>query len=369
MSKQLQETITDAVRALAEGRGASLHDVALQPELMSLGCVVAEASDHGRTTPGLDIVAGVVVLFLEEAANTLAENPAATTRPNRAAAARAALALEPGTQGKPLRGVPKKPGRTSAIAERLNYSSAGLFKPRQDGRNEFDTLIDDIAEQLTRREVAYRVSEQRLAQQARRPPLESAMRVDWLARFECYYRIWTAISGLDGDLKQGLARVRAENADEAHYFTRKSLYYHARFLYELALYQREGGGLWVLPDPAAEQLVADAVWMIRKPTPLSEVDESMLRLATAEWTELATFFQETHHDAALRRIATMWQEWMHSCACDLDSPNEDCAVHQCLHWTNAFISTLDAQWDVLADWYQVTRPESAVVRSKGVGQG
>jgi hypothetical protein len=218
-----------------------------------------------------------------------------------------------------------------------------------------------MAEHLTRREVAYRVSEQRLAQQARRPPLESAVRVDWLPRFEDYFRIWHHITALTGDLKAGLAQLRADTLDEVDYFARKSLYYYAGFINEVQRFIRERGGLWVLPDPAAEQLVADATWMVCQPTPLNEIDESMLRLAIAEWGETATFIQATHRDAALKRIAASWGEWLCSCACESqDKPMEDCQVHQCIHWGSTFMSTLEAQWDALADWYEVTRPGSVV---------
>lgn len=361
MSKQLQEAITEAVRALAEGHGASLDGIAVQAELMSLGCVVVEASDQGRIAPTLDVTAGVVALFLEEAANSLEEHPHTGTEPNRAAAARAALGVEPGTQGKPLRGRRGQPGRAGAIARWLAYEPASLFKPRQDGRSAFDALIEDMAEHLARREVAYRISEQRLAQQARRAPLESAMRVDWLTRFEDYYRIWSCVAGLRNDLTVGVAHLRTGTPAEADYFIRKSLYYHARFLRELERFVREHGGLWVLPDAQAEQLIADATWMIRKPTPLTEIDESMLRLAIAEWDEIASFVQATNGDAALRRITTSWAEWVRSCPCgDLDDPVEECGVHQCMHWASAFTSTLEAQWDSLADWYKVGRPQSVV---------
>jgi hypothetical protein len=361
MSKQLQTAIIDAVHALAEDQGATIAAVASHADLMALGCVVAEASDHGRTTPPLDVVAGVVVLFLEEAADSLEEHPHAGTEPNRAAAARAALGLEPGTQGRPLRGRRGQTGRVGTIARWLAYEPASLFKPRQDGRSPFDTLTLDIGEHLLRREVAFRVGEQHLAQRARRPPLESAMHVDWLPRFERYYRIWSYISGLRNDLAVGLTHLHSGTSTEADSYVRKSLYYHACFLAELEAFTRERGGLWVLPDPKAEQTVADAAWMIRKPTPLSEVDESMLRLAIGGWEEIATFVQATHTDAALQGLVETWQGWMRSCQCkDLKRPKEHCSVHQCLSWTMSFMTTLDEQWDLLADWYEVPRPASAV---------
>jgi hypothetical protein len=361
MSKQLQAAITDAVRALAENQGATTRAVASQADLMALGCVVTEASDQGRTAPPLDVVAGVVVLFLEEAANSLEEQPHAGIEPNRAAAARAALGLEPGTQGKPLRGRRGQTGRVGTIARWLIYEPASLFKPRQDGSTPFDALIQDTAEHLLRREIAFRVGEQRLAQRARRPPLESAMRVDWLARFERYYAIWSYVAGVRNDVTVGLARLRSDTPAEADNFVRKSLYHHAGFLAELESFTRERGGLWVLPDPKAEQTLADAVWMVRDSTPLTEIDESVLRLAIGGWQEIATFVQATHTDTALRGLVETWRDWMQSCRCeDLERPKEDCSVHRCLSWAVSFITTLDEQWDLLADWYEAVRPESVV---------
>ncbi len=361
MSKQLRSAITTAIRALAEGHGATISAVASQADLMALGCVVAEASDHGRTAPSLDVAAGVVVVFLEEAADSLEEHPQAGTTPNRAAAARAALGLEPGTQGKPLRGRRGQPGRAGTIARWLSYEPASLFKARQDGNSPFDALITDMAEHLLRREVAFQIGEQRRAQQARRPPLESAMRVDWLARFERYYAIWSYIAGLRNDIEMALRNQRAGETADTDYFVRKSLYYHACFLAELEAFTRERGGLWVLPDPKAEQLVADSVWMIRKPTTLIEIDESILRIAVGGWSEIATFVQATHTDAALSGLAETWRVWITSCACkNTEVPEPDCPVHQTVSWAASFMSALDEQWDLLADWYDVPRPVSAV---------
>ncbi|MGH2911847.1 MAG: hypothetical protein ACRDJ3_05165 [Solirubrobacteraceae bacterium] len=247
------------------------------------------------------------------------------------------------------------------IADRLAYEPASLFKPRQDGGSPFDALIEDIAEHLLRREVEHRVTEQRMAQRARRSPLESAMRVDWLPRFERYYTIWSYVAGVRNDLTMALASLHGDTPGDTDYFVRKSLYYHACFLTELERFTRDRGGLWVLPDPAAEQTVADAVWMIRKPTPLTEFDESILRLAIAGWGEIATFVQATHTDTALVSLVDRWREWIGSCGChDPEEPQQECQVHRCLSWVQAFMTTLDGQWDLLADWYEVPRPQSVV---------
>ena len=289
MSEQLKARIAAAIEALAEDHGATIEAVSSQAGLMALGCVVAEAGDSGRSVPALDVVAGVVVLLLEEAAVSLEEHPEAKSVPNRAAAARAALGLYPGTQGKPLRGRRGSPGRLPTIAEWLGYQPDSLFKPRQDGRSPFGALIEDTAEYVVRREVAHLVSEQRLAQQARRPPLESAMGVDWLSRFERYYAIWSYVSGLRYDVELAVISSRNDNSDEADYYTRKSLWHYGCFARELEGFTRQRGGLWITPTSGQSRQIADAVSMPHKPTPLTELDESVLRIAVVSFDEMAAF--------------------------------------------------------------------------------
>ena len=361
MSEQLKTRIATAIQALAEDRGATIEAVAPQADLMALGCVVAEASANGHAAPALDLVAAVVAMLLEEAADSLEEKPEAKSTPNRAAAARAALGLYPGTQGKPLRGVRKSPGRAGVIARWLAYQPDSLFKPRKDGRSPFGALIEDIAEYVVRREVAHLVSEQRLAQQARRPPLESAMRVDWLPRFERYYAIWSYVSGLRYDVELAVISSRNDNTDDADYYTRKSLWHYGCFARELEDFTRQRGGLWVMPDPRAEQTIADAVWMLRKPTPLTELNESVLRIAVTGWDEMAIFTLATHTDAALRHLIDLWRNWIENCDCpNPKRPRKQCAVHQCTIWAASFMENVNQQWDLLADWYDVPRPQSVV---------
>jgi hypothetical protein len=361
MSGQSKAGIAAAIQALAEDHGATIEAVSSQAGLMALGCVVAEAGDSGRSVPALDVVAVVVVLLLEEAADSLEEHPEATTVPNRAAGARAALGLYPGTQGKPLRGLRGSPGRLGVIARWLVYQPESLFKPRKDGRSPFGALIEDMAEYVVRREVAHLVSEQRLAQQVRRPPLESAMGVDWLPRFERYYAIWSYVSGLRYDVELAVISSRNDNSDEADYYTRKSLWHYGCFARELEGFTRQRGGLWITPDLKAEQTIADAVWMLRKPTPLTELDESSLRIAVVSFDEMAAFIPATHTDTELLRLTDLWRTWIESCECaNPKRPRKRCAVHQSTSWAAAFMDALNQQWDLLADWYDVPRPQSVV---------
>lgn len=365
MSEQLKAGIAAAIQVLAEDRGALIEAVNSHADLMALGCVVAEAGTVAHTAPSLDVVGGVLVLLLEEAADSLEEHPEARTVPNRAVAARAALGLYPGTQGKPLRGRRGSPGRLGTIAEWLGYQADSMFKPRHDGRSPFRALIEDMAEYVVRREIAHLVSEQRLAQQARRPPLESAMGVDWLPRFERYYAIWSYVSGLRYDVELAVINSRKNNPDDTDYYTRKSLWYYGCFARELEEFTRQRGGLWITPDLKAEQTIADAIWMLRKPTPVTDLDESVLRLAVTGFDEMAAFIPATHTDTSLLRLTDLWRAWIESCECaNPKRPRKRCAVHQCTSWAAAFMDTLNQQWDLLVDWYDIPRPASVVKPSE-----
>lgn len=362
MSGQLRQGIELAVAALAEGKGATIDAVASQDALMSLDCVTSVVDgDRGSI---VEAVAGAAALMLEEAADSLDEHPSGSSVPNRAKAARAALGVYPGTQGRLLRGRRGSPGRLPVIARWLAYEPDSLFRTRQDGRSPFGALVDDVSEYVVRREIAHRVTERRLANQARRPPLESAMRVDWLPRFERYYIIWSYIIGVRYDLGLALSYSREGDSAETDYFTRKSLWYYACFVNELEKFTQELGGLWIMPNPKAEQIIADAVWMLREPSPLNELDESILRISLNGLTEMALFVQATHTDQALRRIYDGWLAWIASCKCAKPKkPRKDCSLHQCIHWCASFVDNLNEQWDSLADWYDVPRPESVVVPS------
>jgi hypothetical protein len=359
MSEELLTRVTGAVRALAEDQGATIEAVALQVDLMTLNYVVADSAAQPGAEVDPSVVAGTVVLLLEDAANSLEEHPHAGTEPNRAAAARAALGLEAGTHGKPLRGRKGKRGRVGTVARWLNYETGSIFKPGVGQPSAFDALVRDVADYVVRREIAQRVKERRVAKQLHRPPLESAMRVDWLGRFERYYSIWSYIAGVRYDLELALAASGSRNQDELVFYCRKSLWYYARFLTDLEAFNVERGGLWVTPDPAAEQRIADAVWLLREPTPFSELDDSILRLSAASISELAVFFTVLD-EPTLLALNERWQTWVQGCRCDLDQPGAACNVHAALEQMRTFMGDLDTQWDLLADWYDVPRPASQV---------
>jgi hypothetical protein len=369
MSEPLREDVATAIRVLADAHGATLNAVASQTALMTLGCVVADASGVGDGgAPSLDLVAGAVVALLEDAANSLAEHPQASTVPNRAAAGRAALGLEPGTHDRPLRGSRGHPGRAPTVARWLAYQSQSLFRPHQDGRTEFDTILDEITEYVVRREVAYRVNVRRQEQQAHRPPLESAMGIDWIKRFEVYYRIWLHISRTVYTLNIALERTREADRtrQECEHWARMTLYHYACVLTELESFEQEFGCLWLLPNPEAEAHVATAVWSIQV-GPFEEslpLGGSILRLGIRTYSEAAQFVDATYCDAALQAMASFWEAWLSACKCAKPAKRhrQNCTVKMFTEFLALYLMEMDAQWDVLADWYGRPAVESLVGR-------
>jgi hypothetical protein len=361
MSGELKAEIPAALWSLVDGVGATIAAIEAQPALMALESVVAEADGaHGSAAPR-EVIAGVVAQFLEDAADSLEANPDAHTIPNEAKAAHAALNLKAGLQGKPYTGVKKRPGRADHIARWLGYQAPSLKKMRKDGTSPLGVVIDGMVEQLVRREVDYLVDARRRTQRARRPPLESAMRVEWLDRFERYFKIWAPISGLRHDLDIALDARQHGDTAEADLFIRKSLYHHAGFLTELKSFVSQHGGLWIFPDTRSEDDIADSSWFIREPIRLGEINESILRTTLANAPEVTLFMHATYTDRHLQPILDVWQKWIQSCQCSrLNRPRNDCRVHATIRWASFYMDAVEAQWDFLADWYDLPRPGTKI---------
>jgi hypothetical protein len=117
------------------------------------------------------------------------------------------------------------------------------------------------------------------------------------------------------DVELAVQSMRDKNDADADYFVRESLWYYSCFVRELEDFTCRRGGLWVTPNPAAEQTLADAVWLLRKPTVMNQLDDSVLRLAVTGYGELAVFVQATYNDAALLSLTERWRTWVESCAC------------------------------------------------------
>jgi hypothetical protein len=361
MADELRARLFSVIHSLALGDGATIDIVSDQPDLLTLNCVIAAATGSGRAKASREEIAATAIRFLEEAADSLEQDPNSNVLPNKAKAARAALSLKPELVGDPYKAVKGRKGRQKLVADWLDVKQETVGNVRQDASSPLSDLTWRVSQHLARREIDHDIEVRRLAQRAKRPPLESAMRVEWLGRFELYFKIWAPLSGLRHDLEMALHHDRQGDGIERDWFTRKSLFYYAVFLVELDQFVTQHGGLWIFPDTRTEDAIADAMWYVRRPVPLTEVDESTMRIGLSRTPEMAPFLQEglTHDDLA--PLASRWTKWIGTCKCRyLKRPRRDCNVHATIGWARFYMNAVEAQWDFLADWYDLPRPGTTV---------
>jgi hypothetical protein len=173
-----------------------------------------------------------------------------------------------------------------------------------------------------------------------RHPADSRLAVQWVERFEAYYRIWTPAYALAANLEAAIKTRRDEPADhlpwdpdstepydpldQADGYGRYALYAYAQFRLELKKFMTRHGGLWLLSDVDTEQQVADAVYRIGWHNPLNEDDDSWLRrfLADARHEEPQHFAQMLKATNIGSLTLQEWQEYVASCDCpDLNTAN------------------------------------------------
>ncbi len=271
----------------------------------------------------------------------------------------------------------------AALDETANGATASLFGLAQGSRNltltarraEAASLLNVSADHFRKHVEADRVVE--LAEEilalnsvfearmrhtlARPEAVNSRLNVDWLARHEAYRRIWTPVSALRGDLLVLLKYLRNE---AGHFETvdrlMNILWRRAQFTRAIDRFIEDFGGLWLLSDPNKESLVAAAIRQIDVLAPGGENDDSWLRiqLAQAAENELDSFGDLIWRSEQGKEMTQLWLEWASRCRCALDndeSPRPTCDVHAWLGACDQFITLIDEDFDLVADWYRETR--------------
>jgi hypothetical protein len=195
--------------------------------------------------------------------------------------------------------------------------------------------------------------------------------VQWVERFEAYYRIWTPVYALGANLAAAIATRREEPADhppwdpdssepydpedQADGYGRYALYAYAQFRLELKRFMTRHGGLWLLSDVDVEQQVADAVYRIGWHNPLNEDDDSWLRrfLADSRHEEPQHFAQMLKATSIGSQTLLEWQQYVASCDCaDVEQGQEGCQVHATIQACHDYCDLIDADWLKIADWYR-----------------
>jgi hypothetical protein len=231
-----------------------------------------------------------------------------------------------------------------------------------------------------------------------RTPVHSRLAVEWLARFEAMYRIWSPLTGVGNDLTAyrstlleegrpwdaatgpyaGDGTGYSQEAQAAGYVT-FALAYFAQFLVELRDFEVRYGGLWLLPEAQAEIDLREAVQRAVLGSPNNERDNSFLRstLTAVPGQELHGFLTALASTEIGRGTHAEWQDWAGSCECrwelgsrvgrgyfptHLSHPgiSDQCDMHILIAACNDYCLVLDDAWDAIADWYHdVPKPARA----------
>ncbi|MDZ7733888.1 MAG: hypothetical protein U5R31_13230 [Acidimicrobiia bacterium] len=220
-----------------------------------------------------------------------------------------------------------------------------------------------------------------------RLPTASRLAVAWLERFEAYYRIWTPISGLGGDLTAYRSTLLdtdrpydrepgTEGRDDPGYsqelqaagYVSYALWHYTRFLVDLQRFISRYGGMWLLSDARAEEALENAVYRITWHNPNNEQDDSYLRLLWEQAQgELHGFRMLLRDDRIGAATEVEWQEWAGGCSCTWsvgDEVNREhfptfrhhggidaaCQVHAVITACNDYCTLVDDDWHRVADW-------------------
>lgn len=189
-------------------------------------------------------------------------------------------------------------------------------------------------------------------------PAETRFKVEWLRRFDTYYRMWSPVSGLANDLAAARATlletdsIWADQQDQADGYLRYALFHLAAFLTEKQRFVREFGGNWLLSKRDIGVLAADSIYAIDWESPFSEDDNSYLRMSHADAEGEGLRFKISLDSHIGHELMRDWRRWFESCRCtDLEAPASDCSPYRLIGACNLYQRIIDDEWERLSDWY------------------
>jgi len=264
----------------------------------------------------------------------------------------------------------------------LRERAASLYQMQPETfRKEPEQLhIGQVAEQVLKLCHEQRLRAERVKLE-RRHPADSRLAIQWLDRFEAYYRLWTPISRLGDDLLAAITTRREPETehppwdpegeeprdedwkgqeDQAKGYVRGALYAYAWYQLELQRFMVRHGGLWIFSEAEVEQAIADSVYKIHWYTTFNTEDDSWLRrlLAQAQFEEELSFVELLRAMPIGPSVHQEWQEFAATCRCENDEhPADDCRVHALIRACQRYCQLVDEEWYKIADWYhEGTKP-------------
>jgi hypothetical protein len=227
-----------------------------------------------------------------------------------------------------------------ASARRRQAAAVFGLEPETFRKQPEQDLLRELAHELCR------LTESRDTRPTAPDPAIGDSAASLLQRFESYYQLWTPLSALRNDLDAALElHQRSPASDNWQEYADYSLVHYIGFSVLLNVFFVEYGGLWILGDAAAEDAVAGAIYDICQSTPLSERDESWLRMTweSDPHGELHSLLGLLEDSGTGTALLLEWRAWAIDCRCHADSA-DDCAVHRVINGCAIYMEIVDASW-------------------------
>jgi hypothetical protein len=269
------------------------------------------------------------------------------------------LGLYPGTA------LWKNSDRRRAAAEQFG---TGVDNFRKNYEN---SVLSQIAEAILVLCQEGRLRAANVEMQHQRHPADSRLAVQWIERFEAYYRIWTPAFALAADLEAAVDTYLEEPTEhppwapdsdipydrdaQARGYGRSALYRLTEFWLEMRRFMHRHGGMWLFSDPQVEDDVADATYRIGWHNSLSDRDESFLRrhLADSRHEEPAQFWDIIQAFSQGNDIDKNWQQMILEAAlCTTEEQKAGSQAWLTIQACKDYCDLIDQDWVRIADWYR-----------------
>jgi len=238
------------------------------------------------------------------------------------------------------------PELNAALAKQRRRAAADRARSNPDTfvRHGEPRYLELLARRLLELETEVRLR----AERAGPPPDPAEVRATWLERFTCYQRIASILRQLRLDLLAVLVTYRQDFGETSQVdYLDTTLWYLARFLSEVDAFGKDMGGIWMMPDPAADDDAKSAIDLVVWDTPFNERGRSWLRTTLAQVTngELFDFAERVHDGPDGNELMGLWEQWLRTCRCDLDrEPSQDCRPHRVVDQAERFDIVMEENW-------------------------
>jgi hypothetical protein len=187
-----------------------------------------------------------------------------------------------------------------------------------------------------------------------RLPTQLSLAINWRERFEAYYRMWSALSGLANDLEAARSLAKDGDTENLDEYAAYALFHYTEFLSHLHDFQRDFGGMWLFSDRQAEETISTAIHDIWLNVPLSERDASWLRMVMIEVEpgEVHSFMVMTEDVHTGMNLRSEWQQWV---ADSVTNEEDEQSAGVVLRCCRTYMETIDREWYKVADWYREER--------------